>query len=89
LHTTAAPPPNTILRGAPPQSAGVFRCPQTKLLGTLAAPGKDGTVDITTAYAGAFGAPVVGERVFVQVNALNNGLEGLRLTFSARVPAAA
>ncbi|MCX6893313.1 MAG: hypothetical protein NTX51_17625 [Verrucomicrobia bacterium] len=46
-------------------------------------------IDITTPYAGRFGAPEVGKRVFVSVNANINGYEGIPLVFSARVPTAA
>ena len=89
LHTTAAPDAGTMLLGAAPQSAGVFRCPQTVMLGTLGAPAADGYVDITSAYTGRFGAPLVGSRVFVQVKSNQSGYEGRPVTFQARVPAAA
>ena len=89
LHTTGAPEANTMLLGAAPVSAGVFRCPQCKLLGTLGAPAADGYVDITSAYTASFGAPAVGQRVFVQVKSNTNGWEGRPVTFSARVPAGA
>ena len=46
-------------------------------------------MDITSAYTGRFGAPAVGKRVFVSVNANVNGYEGIPLVFSARVPASA
>ena len=89
LHTTGAPPDGTMLRACPPQNSGCRRGVGYRVLGTLDSPGTDGNVDITSAYTGRFGAPAVGQRVFVSVNACVNGYEGIPLVFSARVPAAA
>ena len=89
LHTTAAPPGGTMLRGCAPQNSGCRRGVSYRFLGTLGTPAADGYVDLTSAYTGRFGAPAVGKRVFVSVNACVNGYEGIPLVFSARVPAAA
>jgi hypothetical protein len=70
-----------------PVSAGVSRVTSPRLLGTLNSP-SNGYVDITTAYAGRFGAPVAGQRVFVQVQANVSGYQGPRQTLACRVPTA-
>ena len=59
-----------------------------KFLGTLGAPAADGYIDITSAYAGSYGALAVGTRVCVAVNTDTNGCQGIPVRFSARVPAA-
>ena len=89
LHTTGAPPSGTMLRACAPENSGCRRAVGYRVLGTLGSPAADGYVDVTSAYTGRFGAPAVGKRVFVSVNACVNGYEGIPLVFSARVPAAA
>ena len=86
LHTTNAPPDNTMLRACAPQNSGCRRGVSYRVLGTLDSP-QDGYVDITSAYTGRFGVPAAGKRVFVSVNANVDGYEGIPLVFSARVPA--
>ena len=88
LHTTGTPPDGTMLRACPPQQSGCRRGVGYRVLGSLDAP-VNNYIDITTPYAGRFGAPEVGKRVFVSVNANINGYEGIPLVFSARVPTAA
>ena len=87
LHTTAPPPDGTMLRACAPQNSGCRRGLGYRLLGTLGSPVSN-YVNITSAYTGRFGAPAVGKRVFVSVNANVDGYEGIPLVFSARVPAA-
>ena len=70
------------------QHQGCRRGVGYRVLGSLDAP-VNNYIDITTPYAGRFGAPEVGKRVFVSVNANINGYEGIPLVFSARVPTAA
>jgi hypothetical protein len=89
IHSTAAPPPGTVLRAAAPASAGTRRPGSLKFLGTLGAPAADGYIDITSAYTGCYGAPAVGTRVCVAVNTDTSGWQGIPVMFSARVPAAA
>ncbi len=89
LHTTGTPSAGTMLRGCAPQNSGCRRAVGYRVLGTLGSPAADGYVDVTSAYTGRLGAPAVGKRVFVSVNACVNGYEGIPLVFSARVPAAA
>jgi hypothetical protein len=86
LTTSAAPPDGTMLWACAPQNSGVRRLVSPRYLGTLDSPGKDGTIDITSIYAEKFGAPVANQRVFVQVNTNITGYEGIRQTFSGRVP---
>jgi hypothetical protein len=88
LHTTDSPAEGTMLWGCAPVSAGVSRVTSPRLLGTLNSP-SSGYVDITTAYSGRFGAPAVGQRVFVRVQPNVNGYQGPRQTFACRVPTAA
>jgi hypothetical protein len=89
LHTTGTPAQGTMLRACAPENSGCRRAVGYRVLGTLGSPAADGYVDVTSAYTGRFGAPAVGKRVFVSVNACVNGYEGIPLVFSARVPAAA
>ena len=88
LHTTGTPSEGTMLRGCAPQNSGCRRGVSYRVLGTLNSP-SNGYVDITSAYTARFGAPAVGQRVFVSVNACVNGYEGIPLVFSARVPTSA
>ena len=88
LRTTNSPPDGTMLRASAPVNSGVRRGANYRLLGTLDSP-TNGYVDITSAYTTRFGAPVVGKRVFVSVNANVGGYEGIPQVFSARVPASA
>ena len=87
LHTTGSPADGTMLRACAPQNSGCRRGLGYRLLGILDSPVSN-YVNITSAYTGRFGAPAVGKRVFVSVNANVGGYEGIPLVFSARVPAA-
>ena len=88
LHTTGAPPDNTMLRASAPVNSGVRRGTNYRLLGKLDSP-VAGYVDITSDYTARFGVPPVGKRIFVSVNANVKGYEGIPQVFSARVPAGA
>ena len=72
-----------MLRGCAPENSGCRRAVGYRVLGTLGSPAADGYVDVTSAYTGRFGAPAVGKRVFVSVNACTNGYEGIPLVFGA------
>ncbi len=87
LVTTGSPPDGTMLRGAPPCSAGKYRSPNAVFLGTLGSP-VSGAIDITSVYTGRFGVPPVGAKVFTFVNQNIDGIEDLPSEFSAVVPAA-
>jgi hypothetical protein len=87
LVTTGSPPDGTMLRGCPPANSGVRRVSGERFLGILDSP-VGARIAITSAYTGKFGAPAVGQRVFVRVNPSSSGLEGPSLVFSALVPAA-
>ncbi len=87
LNTSDAPAEGTMLRGAPPCSQGRDRSPECAYLGTLDSPVGD-AVDITAPYTAKYGAPVAGQKVFVQVNQNLNGWEDLPHQFWAIVPAA-
>ena len=46
-----------------------------------------GKADITALYTAKFGAPTVGQRIFVQSNQLQDGWQDLPLAFTGLVPA--
>ncbi len=46
-----------------------------------------GSANITALYTAAYGAPVVGKRLFVQVYQMVDGWESMPITYSALVPA--
>ena len=81
------PGQNTIIRASSPQGSGVRSVPQTRILGMCPVP-TAGASDITSLYTARFGAPVAGDRIFVEANTYADGWEGPRLTFTALVPAA-
>ncbi len=85
--TTGSPPDGTMLWGCAPQPSGVRRAVSPRFLGTLGSP-VSGKVNITSVYTARFGAPVAGQRVYVQLNANIDGYEGPKLTFGVRMPAA-
>jgi hypothetical protein len=86
LVKTGSPPDGTMLRGAPPCSAGRYRSPNAVVLGTLSTP-VGNAIDITSAYTGRFGVPPVGAKVFTFVNQNVDGFADLPIEFSAVVPA--
>ena len=81
-----SPGENTIVRGSKPLSQGVEVCKDFRILGLCPEP-VGGTADITGLYTARYGAPVVGKKVYVQVNQFVGGWESLPTTFSAIVPA--
>jgi hypothetical protein len=87
LTASNSAPDGTMLWGCAPENSGVRRVISPRYLGTLDSP-SSGAIDITAAYTARFGVPPAGSRVFVQVNTNESGYEGLRYTFSARVPSA-
>ena len=87
LDTTDSPPDGTMLWACAPQNSGVRRLVSPRFLGTLTSP-TNNKINITTLYADKFGAPKVGDRVYVEVCTNSNGWEGVREVFSARVPSA-
>ena len=86
LTCPTSPGDNTIVRGSKPLSQGVAVCKDFRILGTCPAP-VAGTADITGLYTSRYGVPVVGKKVFVQVNQFVDGWESLPTTFRAIVPA--
>ena len=88
LNTTASPPDGSMLRAAPPCSAGRYSSPGKVFLGTLGSP-VGNKIDVTTVYTGRYGVPAVGQRIFVSVNANVDGYEDLPLEFTCIVPAKA
>lgn len=88
LLTTGSPSEACMLRAARPVKQGVYRCPEVVSIGTLTSP-VGGKINISTAYKARFGEPLVGQKIFVQVNENLLGWQGQRSTYSATVPAAA
>ncbi len=86
LNTTGSPPDGSMLRGAPPCSAGRYRAPGMVFLGTLGSPTLN-KIDITTQYTARYGTPSVGQKIFVAANQNIDGYEDIPLEFSAVVPA--
>ena len=82
------PPPAWSSRtwAAAPQRSGVRATPQVKEIVPCPAP-QTGSSNITALYTAAYGAPVVGKRLFVQVYQMVDGWESLPITYSALVPA--
>jgi hypothetical protein len=88
LACPTSPGENTIVRASAPVSNAVRSVPQCRIIGTCPAP-VAAVSDITTLYVNRFGAPAVGDRVFVECNVFDQGgWEGPRLTFTAVVPTA-
>ena len=81
------PGQNTIVRGSPSVSQGRETWDDFRILGTYPAPAQ-GSDDITTLYAGRYGVPPVGKKVYVRVNQFVDGWEDLPRSFWAIVPAA-
>jgi hypothetical protein len=79
------PGQNTIVRAAAPVSSGVRSVPATRIIGTCPVP-TGGSADITSLYTARFGAPVAGDRIFVECNTMAEGWEGPKMTFTALVP---
>ncbi len=75
-----------LVRAAAPQNSGTRRPMSIRVLGELpeVAAGK---ADITALFTAKFGAPVAGQRVFVQTNQLKDGWQDLPLAFTGIVPA--
>jgi hypothetical protein len=76
---------NTIVRASAPQKSGVRRMPDTRILGTCPA-AVTGSATITSLYTAVYGAPVAGQRIFVECELMENGWFGPKRTFSALVP---
>jgi hypothetical protein len=87
LTCPTSPGENTVLRGAAPQRSGVRRLPGTRILGTLPAP-QTGTSDITSLYTSRYGAPGVGQRIFVTCQQFIDGWLSTPAMFTGLVPAA-
>jgi hypothetical protein len=87
LTCPSSPGEGTIVRAGKPQRSGTRSLPQMRVLGTCPAP-VTGSSDITALYTAVYGAPVAGQRLFVQVNQMENGWQSLPTTFTALVPAA-
>jgi len=80
------PGDNTIVRGSKPVSQGIEVCKDFRILGMCPTPAQ-GAADITSLYTARYGVPVVGTKVYVQVNQVVDGWESLPRTYSAIVPA--
>jgi hypothetical protein len=79
---------NTVVYGAPPQSAGTRRPITWRWLG-ICPTVSGGYSTITTLYSDEYGVPAVGSRIFVRVREHVDGWAGPEQIFQATVPAAA
>jgi hypothetical protein len=70
---------------AAPQHSGVRRMPSTVILGMCPAPAQ-GQADITALYTARYGAPVAGQRIFVEAKQVTDGWFGPKKGFHALVP---
>ena len=85
LDTTDSPPDGTEWLSFKPVKPGVNRTPQLLLMGVLGSPSSN-KVNLTADYAARFGAPTAGQRLFVGVREVINGLAGPITTYTAVVP---
>ena len=88
LTAPTDPGETTFIRAAVPQRSGVRATPQVKEIGPCPAP-VTGASNITALYTAAYGAPVVGKRLFVQVYQMVDGWESTPATYSTLVPVSA
>ncbi len=88
LTTTASPPDGSVLRAAPPCSAGRYSPPGMVILGTLGSPVAN-KITITSVYTARYGTPADGQKLFVAVNQQINGIADIPVLFSCIVPAKA
>ena len=86
LTSPMDPGETTFIRAAAPQRSGVRATPQVKEIGPCPAP-VTGACNITALYTAAYGAPVVGKRLFVQVYQMVDGWESMPINYSTLVPA--
>ncbi len=75
-----------LVWAAAPQSAGRFSMPNFCYLGELPEV-QTGKSDITALYASKFGAPAVGQKVFIRSKQMESGYEDLPHQWSGIVPA--
>ena len=75
-----------LVRAAAPQNSGTRRPMSIRYLGELPAV-EAGKADITALYTAKFGAPVAGQRLFIQSNQLEAGWQDLPIAFTGLVPA--
>jgi len=88
LTCPTSPGENTIVRASAPLSAGRQTCSDFRVLGTCPAP-VQGSANITSLYTARYGEPLVGKKVYIQVNQFVDGWESLPVTFWGIVPASA
>jgi len=75
-----------LVRAAAPQNSGTRRPMSIRYLGEMPEV-VAGKADITALYTAKFGAPVAGQRIFVQSNQLEAGWQDLPKAFTGIVPA--
>ena len=88
LTCPTSPGENTIIRGSAPISQRRQTCSDYRVLGTCRA-AVQGSADITSLYTARYGQPLVGKKVYIQVNQVVDGWESLPRTFWGIVPASA
>ncbi len=88
LACPISPGTNTVVRATAPQRSGTRRPVSFRILGMCPTPAQ-GSSDITSLYTARYGAPAVGQRVFIHVQQMTDGFYGPERVFSALVPASA
>lgn len=75
-----------LVRAAPPQNSGTRRPITWRTLGELPEI-QTGKADITALFTAKFGAPQVGQRVFIQSYQMENGWTDVGKTYTGVIPA--
>ena len=75
-----------LVWGTPPKSAGQFRPKDYYYLGELPEV-VTGKADLTALYNAKFGAPVAGERIFVQSRQMQDGWQDNAIVYTGLIPA--
>jgi hypothetical protein len=75
-----------LVRGASPQNSGTRRIISKRYLGQLPEV-TGGFATITTIYSDKFGVPATGQRIFITVNEMADGWQGIESVYTALVPA--
>ena len=87
LGCPSAPAGNITLRASAPCNAGIGSGENYRILGVLPAP-VQGACEITSLYAGRYGNPAPGTKVFVRMTQNSNGWQGVPVDTWTIVPAA-
>jgi hypothetical protein len=83
LTPTASPAPDYYMyRACGPKSQGINAVPQCDVLLVTAGSSPATATALGAAWVAKYGTPAAGQKVFVQINAVKSGIEGVRQTQS-------